>query len=263
MTASLWEFIVVGCFLYLLALVLPFASLLWVMLIKLFMGGHVYKNEVTPGVYPKWSRMHLRIWCIGRLRRLVLRPLSAMYRSAPLMAWVLRRLGATVGENLQCAHDVSSLRAARPALDRGRCRHPDRSLHPCARWVGQDLHVGPVHLESGCKIGMRAGIANHVTVGRGSWITPLTPILGDVGAEEMWEGAPARRRGRCTELKRTAKHLPVRDPIWLLETLNILMQVVLDFCLLVVPTAAVAWLAATSFRRRGRAIRRTSRWRRC
>ena len=96
-TASLWAFIVAGCFLYLLALVAPFAALLWVMLIKLFMGGDIYKNNVTPGVYPKWSRMHLRIWCIGRLESMVLLPLGAMYRSAPLMAFVLRQLGANVG----------------------------------------------------------------------------------------------------------------------------------------------------------------------
>ena len=30
-----------------------------------------------------------------------------------------------------------------------------------------------------------------------------------------------------------------------METLNILMQVFLDFCLLVVPTAAVTWFAVT------------------
>ena len=73
-TASLWEFIVAGFVLYLLGLVVPFASLLWVMIIKFFMGGDIYKNNVTPGVYPKWSRMHLRIWCIGRLENMVLAP---------------------------------------------------------------------------------------------------------------------------------------------------------------------------------------------
>ena len=114
-----------------------------------------------------------------------------------------------------------------------------------SRWVGQELHIGPVHLESGCKIGMRAGIANHVTVGRGSWITPLTPILDDVGAEEMWEGAPARFAGRCTELKRTANHCRYALPFGFLETLNILMQVFLDFWLLVAPTASVTWFAVT------------------
>ena len=60
-TASLWAFIIDGFFLYLLALVTPFASLLWVMTIKFFMGGDIHENNVTPGVYPKWSKMHLRI----------------------------------------------------------------------------------------------------------------------------------------------------------------------------------------------------------
>src|SRR5262249_38051661 len=106
-TAGLWSFIIDGLLLYLLALVTPFATLLWVMMIKLVMGGHIYKNNVTPGVYPKWSKMHLRIWCIGRLERLVLLPLGALYRSAPLMAFALRQLGAAVGDNLQCAHNAA------------------------------------------------------------------------------------------------------------------------------------------------------------
>ena len=58
-TASVWSFIIDGFFLYLLALVMPFASLLWVMIVKFFMGGDIYKNGVIPGVYPKWSKMHL------------------------------------------------------------------------------------------------------------------------------------------------------------------------------------------------------------
>ena len=245
MTAYLWEFIGVGFLMYLFALVLPFASLLWVMVIKLFMGGDIYRNNVTPGVYPKWSRMHLRTWCIGRLQVTVLRPLGAMFRSAPLMAYALRRLGATVGDNLHCAHDVQfsgplDLLSTEDdvAIQTGAYIH-------MSRWVGQELHIGPVHLESGCKIGMRAAVANHVTVGRGTWITPLTPILSDVGSGEMWEGAPARFSGRCTELKRTANGCQYAYPFWFMETLNILMQIFLDFWLLVVPTAAVTWFAVT------------------
>jgi hypothetical protein len=67
------------------------------MMIKSFMGGDSYKNNVTPGVYPKWSRMHLRIWCIGRMENMVVVLMATMYRSAPLMAFALRQLGATVG----------------------------------------------------------------------------------------------------------------------------------------------------------------------
>ena len=245
MTASLWEFIGVGFVLYLLALVFPFSSLLWIMMIKLFMGGHIYRNRLAPGVYPKWSRMHLRVWYTGRLENLVLRPLGTMFRSAPLMAYVLRRLGATVGKNLQCAHDVE-FSGPLDLLSIG----DDVAIQTGAyihvsRWQGQNLHIGPIHLESRSKIGMRAAVANDVTVGRGSWIHPFTPILGDVDPEEMWEGSPARRTGRCTELNRTASTCKIAGPVWMMETVNFLMQIFLDFLLFVAPTAAVAWFAAT------------------
>jgi non-ribosomal peptide synthetase-like protein len=242
-TASLWSFIIDGFFLYLLALVTPFAVLLWVMTIKLVMGGHIYKNNVTPGVYPKWSRMHLRIWCIGRLESTALLPLSALYRSAPLMAFALRQLGATVGRNLQCAHTAALSGPLDLLSIEDDVAIASGAYIQTTRWSGQHLLVGPVHLESGCKIGMRAAVANNVTVGRGTWITPFTPILSDVGAQEIWEGAPARCIGRCTELKRTASACRYAHPIWLLETLNILMQVSIFFLLSVVPTAAILWLA--------------------
>jgi hypothetical protein len=241
-TASIWTFIVAGIGLYLLSLLLPFACLLWVMGIKFFLGGDIYRNNVTPGVYPKWSKMHLRVWCIGRMESLVLLPLSAMYRSAPLMAFVLRQLGATVGRNLQCASDayLSGL-----GLDchRGRYRHPDRRLRQTTRWSGQNLLVGPIYLESSCKIGMRAAIANNVRIGRGSWITPFTPILRDVGAHEVWEGAPARLTGRCTKLQRTASVCRDTYPIWLLETCNVFMQIAVFSATSVVPAAMILWFA--------------------
>ena len=242
-TASLWAFIIDGVFVYLVTLVTPFASLLWVMTIKFFMGGDIHQNNVTPGVYPKWSKMHLRIWCINRLENMVLVPLRVMYRSAPLMAFVLRRLGATVGDNLQCAHDAELSGPLDLISIENDVAIATGAYIQTTKWSGQHLHVGPVHLESGCKIGMRAAIANNVTVGRGAWITPLTPVLANVGSQEIWEGAPARLSGRCTELKRTAIACQYAYPIWLLETLNVLMQIFLTFWLIVVPTAAIFWLA--------------------
>ena len=242
-TAGLGEFILDGLLLYLLALVAPFAILLWVMTIKFFMGGDIRANDVTPGVYPKWSRMHLRTWCIGRLEVMVLFPLRTMYRSAPLMAFVLRQLGATVGDNLQCAQDADLSGPLDLISIEGDVAISTGAYIQTTRWSGQHLHVGPVHLERGCKIGTRAAIANNVTVGRGSWITPLTCILASVGSQQIWEGAPARPNGRCTELRRTAIACRYAYPFWLLETLNILMQILLSFWLVVVPTAATFWLA--------------------
>jgi non-ribosomal peptide synthetase-like protein len=242
-TGSLWEFIVAGLFLYLVGLGVPFVSLLWVMMIKFFLGGDIHKNNVTPGVYPKWSKMHLRIWCIGRLERMVLVPLDAMYRSAPLRAFALRQLGVTVGNNLQCAHDADLSGPLDLISIEDDVSISTGAYIQAAKWSGQQLQVGPVHLETGCKIGMRAGVGNNVKVGRGTWITPFTPILTSVGSQEIWEGAPARLSGRCTELKRTAVVCQYRYPIWLLETLNVLMQIFLSLCLIVVPTAAIFWFA--------------------
>ena len=112
------------------------------------------------------------------------------------------------------------------------------------RWQGQDLHVGQIHLESGCKIGMCAAVTSDVTIGRGSWVTPLTPILDDIGANEVWEGAPAQLTGRCTALDRTSEYSNYRLPMWLQEMLNILLQVFLDFWLIVAPVAVVTWTTA-------------------
>jgi non-ribosomal peptide synthetase-like protein len=243
--AQLPGFILAGLLGYSLALLVPFANVLWARVIKLLMGGDVHGRSMAPGVYPKWSRAHLRTWCIERLQESVLWPLRTMIRSAPLMAWALRRLGATVGHNLQCDHDVE-FSGPLDLLSMG----DDVAIQTGAyismsRWVGQELHIGPVRLESGCKIGMRAGVASGVTVGRGSWITPLTPVLGDVGEEEMWQGAPARFAGRCTELKRTASRSRHVLPSWQLEALNVIIQVVLESCLLVLPTATVSWWAAS------------------
>src|SRR5262249_51780995 len=160
------------------------------------------RNNVVPGVYPKWSRMHLQIWCIGRLESLVLLPLGALYRSAPLMAFALRQLGASVGANLQCSHHAALSGPLDLLCVDDHVTISSGAYIRTTSWSKQHLHVGPVHLESGCKIGMRAAVANNVTVGSGTWVTPFTPILSDVGPQEMWEGAPARLVGRCTELKR-------------------------------------------------------------
>jgi len=240
--ASIWDYLVAGLGVYLLVLAVPFAALVWAMLIKSFMGGDVHKNNVTPGVYPKWSRMHLRIWCILRVESMVLVPLTSLYRSAPLRAFAIRQLGGKVGKNLQCAHD-SVLYGPLDLLT----VDDDVAIQTGAyiqmtRWSGQNLQVGPIHLESGCKIGMRSAIACNVTVGSGTWVAPFTPILRDVGSQEVWEGSPARLTGRYTELKRTAEVCTYSQPIWLLESVNVLMQMIISFTLSAAPLAVVLWL---------------------
>ena len=48
------------------------------------------------------------------------------------------------------------------------------------------------------------------------------------------------RAAECTELKRTAVVCQYACPIWLLETLNVLMQIFLSLWLIVIPAAAIS-----------------------
>ncbi len=240
-SGSIWEFIFVGVVLYLFGLLLPFATLFWVMMMKRVLGGDIYSNNITPGAYPKWSRMHLRVWRIARMEALVLSTMGAMYRSAPLMAFALRQLGASVGKNLQCASNVSLAGPLDLITIGDNVTIQTGAYIHAMRWSGTNLLIGPIHLGSGCKIGMRSAVANNVRVGSGTWITPFSPILNDVGSCEMWEGAPARLVGRYTELKRTAKICRDPYPIWFLEAGNLLMQSGASIALGVIPGAAIAW----------------------
>ena len=240
-TANIWSFVIVGTLFYLLVLAVPFVELVWAMFVKLLLGGHIYKNNIQAGAYPKWSRMHLRIWCIDRLQSVVLTPLAAMYRSAPLTAFALRQLGAKVGRNLQCASDASFFGPLDLVSVDDDVAIQTGARICTARWEAQELHIGPLHLESGCKIGMRAGVFGHVTVGRDSWIAPLTPIRRDVGPGELWEGSPARATGRHVRLRRAARSCRPALPSWLLEALNISMQISTVFMIIVLPTELILW----------------------
>ena len=243
MTAGPWEFILAGLALYGLALLTPFVALLWVMAIKLVLGGDCYRNGVTPGIYPKWSRMHLRIWCIGRLEALVLVPMRAVFRSAPLVAFALRQLGADVGANLQCAYDAAfSGPLDLITIGDDVTIQTGAYIHTVI-WTGETLTVGEIRLNDSCKIGMRAAVAPDVTVDAGTWITPFTPVLRDTGAHEIWEGAPARRTGRCIRLRRPADTCRPILPHWLLETANILAQIFLNIWLSLVPVCVIVWWA--------------------
>jgi acetyltransferase-like isoleucine patch superfamily enzyme len=180
------------------------------------------------------------------MQKFSLVPLDTVYRSAPLRAFALKRLGASVGENVQCAHDAYFSGPLELITIEKDVAIQSGAYIQTISWSGQHLRLGPVHLQRGCKIGMRAAVGNNVTVGQGSWITPFTPILSDVGSQEIWEGAPARFSGRCIDLKRTANTCQYGYPIWLLETFNILMQQFVFFWISAVPIAVICGSPAAS-----------------
>ena len=247
MTAGVWDFVAIACVSYVVALTTPFMGLLWVSLIRLATSGLRSRNGVLPGVYPKWSRVHLRVWCIERQQQFVLRPLRAMFHGASLSAFVLRRLGVDGDPDFHCAHDVEfSGPLDLLTIEQG-VTIQTGAFVSLSSWVNGALRVGPICLSSGSKIGMRAAVSSDVTIGNGSWITPFTIIDRNVGPHELWEGAPARFSGRHTELRRAATTCRDDFSSWGAESLNTLLHVCLELCLLVVPTALVAWIVTGIF----------------
>ena len=75
---------------YLAYLATPFFNLLWVKVL----------NTVTPGApvdsgrYPRWSKVHWRVWWLECQQRSVLQPMNAWLRAPGIHAWLLRQLGA-------------------------------------------------------------------------------------------------------------------------------------------------------------------------
>jgi len=241
--AGLLGFLAAGIAVAAAALLLPFGALAWVGLLAAAMGP-CWRNAAA-GVYPKWSWMHLRVWWLGRRQQLVLQPLSTSFRWPLLMAAVLRRLGAQVGGNLQAAADaefygpLSLLEIGEGvAIQTGGC------IATC-RWVGQELHLGPVRLGDGCVVGMRAGVAAGTTVGQGSWITPLSAALEPTGTAALLEGGAGRPQGRVVQLRRPTRVYPPVPPTAGREAAGVMLQLALELVLVVLPAATIAWAGAS------------------
>ena len=241
--AGLLGFLAGGVAVAALAWLLPFAALAWVRVLAAVMGSPW--REAAAGTYPKWSWMHLRVWWLGRRQQLVLQPLSTSFRWPLLMGCVLRRLGAQAGANLQVAADAEFY-GPLTLLQMG----DDVAIQTAAciatvRWDGESLHLGPVRLEAGSVVGMRAGVSPDTTLGSGAWVTPLSAATGDVAEGTLLEGAAGELRSRVVKLARPSRVLPSVGQTWGGEAARVGLQVVLETLLVVLPAAAIAWGAAS------------------
>ena len=235
-------FLAAGCVVAAVALLMPLAGLGWVMLLRVVLGRRWH--AVAPGVYPKWSWMHLRVWWLGRRQQLVLRPLATSLRWPLVLAGVLRCLGARVGSNLQAAADAEF---AGPLclleIGSGVAIHTGACVST-SRWVGQELHLGRVRLGDRCLLGMRSGVVAGATVGRESTLSPLSSLDGCLPDGEALEGAGGELRSRVGRLKRPQQVWPPRPASWQGELKSVAFQVVLELILVVLPAAMVAWATA-------------------
>lgn len=150
----------------------------------------------TPGRYPAWGSVHLRLWVLQRLAAAV--PWDALAGTHG-MTVALRALGARVGHQVHVARGAQLPHGVWSLLDLG-----DRvSIARDAALRAVDLDdgqivIGPVRVGDDATLDVHAGVGPGASVGAGSTVGAWASIgPGEhVPAGERWEGVPARRVGR-------------------------------------------------------------------
>lgn len=172
-----------------IALYIPTSIGLAVLVKRLLIGRY------EPLRAPVWSRIYLRHWCTVHVARLI--PWSIL--SGTILQHVaLRALGARIGERVHIHRGVDLRGGGWDLLDIG----DDVALGQDAR-IGLveldrgDIVVGPVTIEAGASLMVRAAVEGDCRVGAGAVLAPLSVLNagGTIPPGEHWGGVPAQRVG--------------------------------------------------------------------
>jgi len=240
LSGSLAQFLAAAVVVFFLWLAVPFFNLAWVITLRGLSHWLVGNSTIEPGVYPKWSRMHFRVWWHEKLQSSVLRPMRSWLRSNVIYAWVLGQLGASVGRDSHCSQDAEYRGPLRLLSIEDGVTVQSSAQIASTRWVDGALHIGGVRLGAGSTIGVRAVVGPGAGLGNNTWVTPLTPVMDDSNENDIRDGGD----GRCTG-KRRRQARPRRllnpQPTVLQESTNIGMQLLLELSLTTLPGALVIW----------------------
>ncbi|MFK5635807.1 Pls/PosA family non-ribosomal peptide synthetase [Ornithinimicrobium sp. LYQ103] len=184
-----------------LFLVPPVRMGLAALLIRLVLRG------VHPGSWPRGGKVHLRLWLATRIQD----ELAAVSTAgSPWLQRYARSLGADLGRGV----DLHALPPVTGLLSVG----PDAAVEPEVDlggwWIdGDRLHVGPVRVGAGARVGARSMLGPGAVVGAGAEVAPGSLVLGTIPAGEHWSGSPAERvspraRGPWTD------ETPPRGRLW-------------------------------------------------
>ncbi len=139
---------------------------------------------------PIWGSFYVRNWIVQHTARLM--PWR-MLEGTPLQALILRALGARIGRRVHIHRGVNLLQGGWDLLDIG----DEVTLSQDAAVQLVDLAdghivVGPVTLESGSTLEVRAGVGGNTRIGAGGYLTALSYL------------PPGQRIGRGERLGRRA-----------------------------------------------------------
>ena len=156
-------------------------------------------GRYRPMTSPVWGGFFTRHWIVTSVARLV--PWSLL-AGTPLAPIALRALGAQVGRRVHVHRGVNLSRGGWDMLTIG----DDVTLSQSASLrvadvVDGQLVVGPIRLENGATVGVRAGLEPDTFIGQGASLAPLSSLTSgsSVPPGEMWDGVPAKSAGRAPE----------------------------------------------------------------
>ena len=146
---------------------------------------------------PVWSPFHVKIWIVRQFMRFI--PWGTI-AGTEYTSIVLRKLGARIGERVHIHRGVNLQQGGWDLLDIGDdvTISQDASLGLVHLEQGQVV-LGPVTIDSGATIDIRAGVGPHARVGRNAWLSALSHLAtgSTMPDGEQWDGAPAKPAGRA------------------------------------------------------------------
>jgi non-ribosomal peptide synthetase-like protein len=146
-------------------------------------------GRVEAGAHPLWGWFYVRWWLS---QTLVAAAHPALLARTPLLPLFYRLLGARIGRDVHMSTDrVGAFDLL--SIGDGTTVDEEVSLFGSAVRDGR-LHVGPIRIGSGCRIGTRSSLCEGSVVEDGARLEDLSllPRGGRVPAGETWAGSPAR-----------------------------------------------------------------------
>lgn len=144
---------------------------------------------------PAWGSLHVRNWLVQQVARAI--PWG-LIQDTEFTAWVLRGLGAKVGQRLHVHRGVDLARGGWDLLEIGDdvTLAQDAAIRLVELEAGEVV-VAPVTLGTGSTVDVRAGVSGGSALEPESCLAPLSwlPAGCRIPAGELWDGVPAARVG--------------------------------------------------------------------
>jgi non-ribosomal peptide synthetase-like protein len=151
-------------------------------------------GRTKPGCYPLWGSYYFRIWLVSRLLQVTT---VKFLQGSPLMRVYLRLLGARVGRDAMISEFEAGAVDLLTIGDRASTGLKTKFANVAV--IGNKMVVSRIDIGPDAYVGNSCVLGPDTTLEAGAEIADLTAIPEGttVGAQERWDGSPARMVGRA------------------------------------------------------------------